>query len=119
MDASEQKLLFVCSQNKWRSLTAERLFAGHPWYQVRSAGTQPGARIVVTEGHIGWADLIFCMEKSHLQRLRLKFPEAMQGKPVVCLNIPDDYEFMQPELVDELQAKLAPYLTFPDASQAL
>jgi predicted protein tyrosine phosphatase len=112
--APVQKLLFVCSQNKLRSLTAERLFDGFPLYQVRSAGTQPGARIVVTEGHIGWADLIFCMEKSHLNRLRRKFPEAMGGKEVVCLHIQDEYEFMQPALIDELRAKLGPYITLPD-----
>ena len=48
-----RKLLFVCSRNKLRSLTAEKLFAGFPAYQVRSAGTQPEARIVITAGHIG------------------------------------------------------------------
>lgn len=75
-----KKLLFVCSRNRFRSLTAEKLFEGSTRYQVRSVGTQPDARIVVTEGHIGWADLIFCMEKSHLNRLRLKFPEAMSDE---------------------------------------
>ena len=108
-----QKLLFVCSRNKRRSLTAEKLFEGFSLYQVRSAGTQPGARIVVTEGHLGWADLIFCMEKSHLNRLRWKFPEALQGKRVICLHIPDEFEFMQTELIDDLSAKLAPYVTLP------
>jgi predicted protein tyrosine phosphatase len=112
-DAPIQKLLFVCSRNKIRSLTAEKLFEGFPLYQVRSAGTQPGARIVVTEGHIGWADLIFCMEKSHLNRLRRKFPEALQDKQVICLHIPDEFEFMQTELVDELRARLAAYVTLP------
>ena len=113
-EAPVQKLLFVCSRNRLRSLTAEKLFDGVPLYQVRSAGTQPGARIVVTEGHIGWADLIFCMEKSHLSRLRQKFPEAIAGKEVICLHIPDEYEFMQPDLIDELRAKLSPHLTLPD-----
>ena len=111
-----QKLLFICSRNKSRSLTAERLLDGHALYQARSAGTQPGARIVVTEGHLGWADIIFCMEKSHLNRVRQKFPEAMRNKRVICLHIPDDYDFMQPELVDELRAKLAPYIDIPNAN---
>ncbi|MDB6147541.1 MAG: protein tyrosine phosphatase [Spartobacteria bacterium] len=108
-----EKLLFVCSRNKLRSLTAEKLFEGFPMYQVRSAGTQPDARIVITEGHIGWADLIFVMEKCHLQRIRRKFPEALPGKRVVTLHIRDDYGFMQPELVEELRAKLSPYVTLP------
>ncbi|MFZ2642434.1 MAG: protein tyrosine phosphatase [Verrucomicrobiia bacterium] len=109
-----QKLLFVCSRNRYRSLTAEKLFEGVHGYQVRSVGTQPDARIVITEGHIGWADIIFVMEKSHLSRIRRKFPEALQGKRVITLHIPDDYEFMQPELLDELRGKLDPYVTLPD-----
>jgi predicted protein tyrosine phosphatase len=109
-----QKLLFVCSRNKLRSLTAERLFEGVPGYQVRSVGTQPDARIVITEGHIGWADFVFVMEKSHLERIRRKFPEALRDKRVITLHIPDDYGFMQPELLDELRCKLGPYVTLPD-----
>lgn len=109
-----QKLLFVCSQNRMRSLTAEKLFEGFPGYQVRSAGTQPDARIVITRGHIGWADVIFVMEKSHLNRIRRKFPEALEGKRVITLRIPDDYEFMQPELLDELRGKLGPYVALPE-----
>jgi predicted protein tyrosine phosphatase len=112
-----QKLLFVCSRNRLRSLTAEKLFEGSSLYQVRSVGTQPDARIVVTEGHVGWADIIFCMEKSHANRLKRKFPETLQGKRVVCLHIPDDYEFMQPDLLDELRAKLVHYVTLPEETR--
>ena len=112
-DPSAQKLLFICSRNKLRSLTAEKLFEGLPQFHARSAGTQPGARIVVTEGHIGWADLIFCMEKSHVARLRERFPEALDGKRIVCLHIPDDYAFMDPDLIEELRAKLEPYVELP------
>ena len=85
---------------------------GLPGFETRSAGTQPGARIVVTEGRIGWADIIFAMEKSHLAKLRARFPEALAGKQVVALHIPDDYEFMQPELLDELRARLSQYVDF-------
>jgi predicted protein tyrosine phosphatase len=108
-----KKLLFICSRNRLRSLTAEKMFEGMAGYQVRSAGTQPEARILVTEGHVGWADIIFVMEKSHLDRLRRKFPEAIAEKQIVTLHIPDDYEFMQPELIDELRTKLAEYVTWP------
>lgn len=116
VDSHPVKLLFVCSRNKLRSLTAEKLFAGSVQYQARSVGTQPTARIVVTAGHLGWADLIFCMEKSHLNRLRRKFPEALNGKRVICLHLPDEYDFMQPELIDELHARLSPYVTLPPRS---
>ena len=46
-----------------------------------------------------------------VDRVRRKFPEALQGKRVITLGIPDDYDFMQPELIDELRGKLGPYVT--------
>jgi predicted protein tyrosine phosphatase len=108
------KLLFICSRNKIRSLTAEKLFEGVPGYQARSAGTQAEARVVVTAGHLGWADVIFVMEKSHLSRLRQKYPEALKGKQIITLHIPDEYVFMQPELIDELRGKLELYMPLPE-----
>ncbi len=95
-------LLFLCSQNKRRSLTAEKLFNGYNGHQARSAGTENNARIKVTAGLIGWADMIFCMEKKHLRRVREKFAEELRGKKTVCLNIPDDFEFMDEELQELL-----------------
>lgn len=56
------------------------------------------------------ADLIFVMEKKHLRRLQDRFPDEITGKEVVCLHITDDYEFMQPELIDALRAGVEPYL---------
>ncbi|HRI16550.1 MAG TPA: protein tyrosine phosphatase [Verrucomicrobiota bacterium] len=108
------KLLFICSRNRIRSLTAERIFGQIPGYQVRSAGTQSDARIVVTEGHVGWADIIFLMESSHLKRLCQKFPEAIRGKRVAVLRIPDQYQLMESELIDELQTKVSQHLPLPD-----
>jgi predicted protein tyrosine phosphatase len=107
--ASARKLLFVCSCNIWRSPTAEKLFAGAE-VQARSEGTETGARIKVTAGHIGWADIVFVMEKKHLWRLKERFNDKLQDKRVICLNIPDDYKFMQPELVALLQSAVPPHL---------
>ena len=113
-DSRPTKLLFVCSKNKWRSLTAERILNGVNGYDVRSAGTEKDARIKVTAGHIGWADMIFVMEKKHRRRLEEKFGDSLAGKEVVCLNIPDDYELMDPELIDMLLEKLSPHIEVPD-----
>jgi predicted protein tyrosine phosphatase len=111
--SENQKILFICSQNRWRSLTAERMFEGFSGYSVRSAGTEPGARIRVTEGHIGWADIIFVMEKRHMERLRGKFSEAVAGKKIVCLHVPDEYQYMDPELIEILKAKLSGHVAVP------
>ena len=101
------KILFVCSRNKRRSLTAEKIFAGETAWQVRSAGTEEGARIKVTAGQLGWADVLVVMEKRHKERLRQKFPDALAGKNCVCLFIPDDYEFMEPALIELLREKMS------------
>lgn len=105
-----KKLLFLCSRNRWRSPTAERIFHCKDGLQARSAGTETGARVKVTAGHLGWADIIFVMEKKHLRRLREKFAGELTGKRVVCLNILDDYQFMQSELVERLEAVVPPHL---------
>ena len=104
------KLLFVCSRNRKRSLTAETIFADLPGHQVRSAGSEQSARVRVTEGAIGWADLIFVMEKRHLERMRQRFPSAIDAKPVVCLHILDEYEYMDEDLIDRLRGGVEPYL---------
>ena len=103
-------ILFVCSQNKRRSLTAEKLFDGINGHCVRSAGTEKNSRIKVTPGVIGWADLIFCFEKKHLRRLREKYSEELSGKQIVTLNIPDDFEYMDEELQDILHSYVDEYI---------
>ncbi|MFC5649246.1 low molecular weight protein tyrosine phosphatase family protein [Paenibacillus solisilvae] len=104
------KVLFVCSRNKWRSLTAEKIFSGYEGLDVRSAGTEEAARIKITGGHVGWADVIFAMEKKHVRRMKEKFQEMLPGKQVICLDIPDDYKFMDEELIEILKGRVSEYL---------
>lgn len=103
-------ILFVCSRNKWRSLTAETIFKNHPDNEVKSAGTAPSARIKINAKHILWADLIFVMEKEHRQKIRQNFNEELSDKELVVLDIPDDYQYMDEELIQELEAKVSPFL---------
>ena len=100
------KILFICSRNRRRSLTAETIFKGEPAWDVRSAGTEDAARIKVTAGQLGWADVIVVMEKRHKERLQQKFPEEFAAKPCICFFIADDYEFMDPALIDILREKM-------------
>ena len=79
-------------------------------WEARSAGTEPAARVRISEKLIRWADWIFCMEKRHVARLRERFdPALFDGKRLECLGIPDDYGFMDPELVATLQGALREY----------
>lgn len=103
-------LLFLCSQNKRRSLTAEKIFDGYMGHIARSAGTEQNARIKVTPGLLGWADIIFCMEKKHIQRIREKYADIIADKKVVCLFISDDYAYMDRELQEILESCVDEYL---------
>lgn len=104
-------LLFLCSQNKRRSLTAEKIFDGYMGHIARSAGTEQNARIKVTPGLLGWADIIFCMEKKHIQRIREKYADIIADKKVVCLFISDDYAYMDRELQEILESCVDEYLS--------
>ncbi|UOG73048.1 protein tyrosine phosphatase [Hymenobacter tibetensis] len=104
------QLLFICSQNRWRSLTAERLFDDHATYEARSAGTEPGARVRVTAGHIGWADVVFVMERKHADLLQAKFSEELANKTIINLRIPDKFQFLDAVLQELLRERLQPHL---------
>ena len=109
-------LLFLCSQNKRRSLTAEKLFDGYDSHSARSAGTETSARVKVTPGLLGWADVIFCMEKKHVRKIKEKYPDIIAGKQVICLNIPDEYSCMDDDLCELLESIIPEHLSpFGDA----
>jgi predicted protein tyrosine phosphatase len=100
-------VLFLCSRNRLRSPTAEEIFAGRPGIEVASAGIAPDAVERVSSEHVEWADIIFVMGRTHKTRLARLFGQDLKGKKIVCLDIPDNYGFMQPELVAILEKKVA------------
>lgn len=102
-------ILFICSRNKWRSRTAETIFKNHPFHGVRSAGTASSARIRVQENHIKWADVILVMEDHHKRRLRERFGKALRQKKISVLHIPDNYEYMDEELIEILTISCQSY----------
>lgn len=103
-------LLFLCSRNRLRSPTAERVFADRPGVETASAGLAPDAEEPVTPDHLDWADLILVMERAHRAKLQRRFGHWLKGKRIVCLDIPDDYAFMQPELVALLEKRVGRHL---------
>ena len=110
-------ILFVCSQNRLRSPTAEQVFADRADIEVSSAGTNHDAENPLTGELVRWADVIVVMEKTHRAKLQRRFRDALNGKRVICLDIPDDYEFMEPALVRLLEAQMARH--FPQPSSAV
>lgn len=104
------RVLFICSKNRLRSPTAEHVFAGWPGIEAQSAGLNHDAEVPVSPEALAWAQLVFVMEKTHRNKLSAKFGTHLRGKRVICLDIPDDYEYMDPALVTLLRQKVPRYL---------
>lgn len=102
--------LFICSRNRLRSPTAEQVFARWPNVETDSAGLADDAVVVLSSEQLEWADIIFVMQQSHRALLMKRFRPQMKGKRVICLDIADDFAFMQPELVELLETKAGPWL---------
>ncbi len=110
MESESINVLFVCSMNKWRSPTAEKIYRKKALLNTRSAGTSSKARHHVSHNDIKWADVVIVMESKHKQRLLADHPEAMKYRDVHVLDIEDNYKFMDPELIDELRTAIDPIL---------
>ncbi|MGB6222401.1 low molecular weight protein tyrosine phosphatase family protein [Haloferula sp.] len=109
MSSQPKRILFLCSQNKLRSPTAEAVFAERADVEVDSAGLNNDAIVTLSAEQLEWADLIVVMEKAHRNRLNRKFRTSLAGKRIVVLNIPDDYDYMDPELVELLDRRCSPF----------
>lgn len=98
------RLLFICSQNRLRSPTAEAVFSQWPGVEALSAGLNHDAVAPVSSDLIEWADVLVVMENTHKVKLSKKFRASLKGKRIVVLGVPDEYEYMQPELIRLLEA---------------
>ncbi len=105
-----KKLLFVCSRNKLRSPTAEAIFSEYQGLEVESAGLNKDAENPLSIEMIEWADIIFVMENSHRNKLSKNFTSFMKDKRIICLDIPDNYEYGSPDLIKILEKKVLPLL---------
>jgi predicted protein tyrosine phosphatase len=105
-----KNVLFVCSQNRLRSPTAEQVFSWRRDIEVVSAGTNHDAETPLTHELVAWADIIFVMEKAHRAKLQKKYKASLKKALLICLDIPDDYGFMDPALIRLLEARVSKYL---------
>ena len=106
-----KRLLFVCSENKLRSPTAEAVFSEYENVEAIGAGTNKDAATPVSGDLIEWADIVLVMEAVHRDKISVKFKKLLKGKQMVVLDIPDNYKRMQPELIRLLKTKVSRYLS--------
>lgn len=89
-----------------RSATAHKIYENDERFEVKSAGIDNSANAVISLDLLTWADTVIVMEKYHSDFIRQKFADIRINKKIVCLYIPDDYEYMQTELINILRYKI-------------
>jgi predicted protein tyrosine phosphatase len=104
---SKPNILFICGKARKRSPTAAELVASWGMVNTDCAGVGLDADTLVSANEIEWAEKIFVMELKHKKKLNATFGSALRNKPIKCLGVPDNYEYMQDDLVDILTLKLA------------
>lgn len=102
---TKPNLLFICTYNQWRSLTAEMIFKKDPNFNVKSAGISPNARHQISQKDLEWADLILCMENRHAEAIKIKF-RNQPIPPIEILDIDSGYRYMDEELISLLKEKV-------------
>ena len=102
--------LFICQFNRRRSATAERVFTKDPTLDVLSAGTSEDALVRVNERMLDWADIVFVMDGEQVRDLQRMFPAHPAIARLICLEILDEYHFLDPELIALLQERTLPHL---------
>ncbi len=107
------KLLFICTENKLRSATAETVFSAYEGIEAIGAGTNKDAPTPVTGDLIEWADVIFVMEQTHKAKISRDYKSLLSDKKLVCLDIKDRYSYMQDELVALLKARVSKTIGLP------
>lgn len=103
-------VLFICSRNQWRSPTAERVFSKSYGIATRSAGTSKQARHTLSTTDLFWAQIIFVMEEKHQKFIKQHFQSHLTHQNIIVLDIPDEYGYMDQDLIDILMAAVPPYL---------
>ena len=113
-----KRVLFVCRVNRMRSTTAEALYMTTPGVEARSAGVAESASVPVTSQLVHWADIVFVMEPYMREYLLHNFPNAAGSTPILCLHIPDQYPYMDAELINLLTTGISPILGAPQKAHA-
>jgi predicted protein tyrosine phosphatase len=94
-----KKVLAVCSAGLLRSPTVANVLHQEYGYNTRACGyNKEYALIPIDDVLVKWADEIVCVEKEVLDGVQSVLSDAIKDKRVVCLNLPDRFEWNGDEL---------------------
>lgn len=101
-------VLTICSAGVLRSPTAAQILSAAPYnFNTRSAGlTEEYALIYADDILLEWAEAIVCMEEYQVKEVLSRLEDlGLTHKPVYCLDVPDQFPYRDPKLVELMEAK--------------
>lgn len=101
--------MVVCGRNKRRSRTAEYIFKNDNRFNIRSVGLSPKSERQIKEKDLVWADSILVMEQGQGSRIRKTY-RLMEIPPIESLGIADDFEYLEPSLIEMLAERINAFL---------
>lgn len=100
------KCLCVCSAGVLRSPTAAEVLSRDPWnFNTRAVGLfEEFALVPISTALIKWANVIVTMEHNQKEFIEANADNFLDDewgnkKKIYSLNIPDEFEFRDPELI--------------------
>jgi len=101
---NSKKVLCVCSAGLLRSPTAARILQVEYSYNTRAAGIDHGHALIKADAVlISWADEIVCMDEYQAAQLRsIAELGDVQAPPILVLDIPDSYGYMDVDLQEAI-----------------
>jgi len=106
--AVKPHILFVCGRNKRRSPTAVNVYRNDQRFTVYSAGISGTSGHQINQKDIHWADVIFVFEDEYGKWIKRKFNES--HPKIINLSIPDEFEYMDSELIELIKTTTENYL---------
>ena len=99
---STKKVLTVCSAGLLRSATLQNFLIKEYGYNVRNCGTEESyALISISEALVKWADEIVFVNLDNYYTVKRQLEElGISNDKIFILDIPDQYEFNNPQLLD-------------------
>ncbi|HNA57427.1 MAG TPA: hypothetical protein PKO19_01370 [Chitinophagales bacterium] len=94
---TKPNILVLCGRNKQRSKTAEEIFKQDQRFEIRSAGVSASADKKLHTRDLAWADLVLVMESDQRDKIIEIFGRDIPK--IIVLHIPDEYAYMDPELI--------------------
>lgn len=94
-----KRVLTVCSAGLLRSPTIAWYIQSVSDYNCHAAGIHDYALVQVDDVLITWADIIICSDEDKFIHITNKYKDELNGKQIFNFNIPDIYEYKNPDLI--------------------